>query len=426
MAASADIRLLRQPYAAMPMSVTGEGVAASGADLWHSAGYTGRGVRIGILDAGFARYSELLGSELPGFVTVPLPGEPVYRDITGGGQIHGTAVAEIVHETAPDASLVLVNYSNDIDFPAAVAYLRSQGVDLITNSTGSFLWGPGDGTGPVNDAVTAAVQSGVFFSQASGNHAQRHWSGAYADSDGDGWNNFAADLNSNAFSQSVTAGTPIQVELKWDDPYNNACNDFDLYVLDAAFQIVAGSSGWQDCARNPGQHPVEAVSFTAPSTGAYRIAVARFDYAGNPAPRPNARLDLYSFTHELSLRTPAGSLVIPADNAAATTAGAYNWGTPGAIESYSSQGPTLDGRAKPDLVGPDHVSTSPLTFGTFSGTSAAAPHVGAAAALFKQAQPGATPAQIKAFLKGRATDFMGGANNIALRPRRAAARRPSP
>ncbi|MFZ1753621.1 MAG: S8 family serine peptidase, partial [Caldilineaceae bacterium] len=40
----------------------------------------------------------------------------------------------------------------------------------------------------------------------------------------------------------------------------------------------------------------------------------------------------------------------------------------------------------------------------FSGTSAAAPHVAGAAALVKQAYPQASPAEIRAFLQGRALD----------------------
>lgn len=61
----------------------------------------------------------------------------------------------------------------------------------------------------------------------------------------------------------------------------------------------------------------------------------------------------------------------------------------GDLASYSSQGPTQDGRRGIDLAGPSHVSTvarGPVeeVFG-FNGTSAAAPHVAGAAALLYQA-----------------------------------------
>jgi hypothetical protein len=75
------------------------------------------------------------------------------------------------------------------------------------------------------------------------------------------------------------------------------------------------------------------------------------------------------------------------------------------VESFSSEGPTLDGRKKPDLAGPDHtMSFAYASVGekNFSGTSAAAPHVGAAAALYRQAFPDATPDAIVRFFAERA------------------------
>src|SRR5205807_741546 len=49
-----------------------------------------------------------------------------------------------------------------------------------------------------------------------------------------------------------------------------------------------------------------------------------------------------------------------------------------AIPDYSTEGPTDDGRMKPDLAAPTAVA---VVGGYFSGTSAAAPHVGGEAAL---------------------------------------------
>jgi subtilisin family serine protease len=81
------------------------------------------------------------------------------------------------------------------------------------------------------------------------------------------------------------------------------------------------------------------------------------------------------------------------------------------FEAYSSRGPTIDGRAKPDLVAPANVSSA--TYGAFracagsgfAGTSAAAPHVAGAAALVKEANPSFGSAALRAFLESRALDL---------------------
>ena len=68
-------------------------------------------------------------------------------------------------------------------------------------------------------------------------------------------------------------------------------------------------------------------------------------------------------------------------------------------------------RQKPDLTAADGVATTlPGASGLnpFYGTSAAAPHAAAIAALVKQAVPTATPAQVGNFLKATALDIMTG------------------
>jgi len=65
-------------------------------------------------------------------------------------------------------------------------------------------------------------------------------------------------------------------------------------------------------------------------------------------------------------------------------------------------------RAKPDISAADGVATTlPAGSGLnpFFGTSAAAPHAGAIAALAKSAQPGKTPAQIRTAIVGGALDI---------------------
>ena len=86
--------------------------------------------------------------------------------------------------------------------------------------------------------------------------------------------------------------------------------------------------------------------------------------------------------------------------------GAAHWNDVRAIEFYSSQGPTPDGRVKPDIVGADCGATalSPLDEHNdgFCGTSQAAPHVAGMAALVRQRFPDYSPAQVADYLKDSA------------------------
>jgi hypothetical protein len=156
------------------------------------------------------------------------------------------------------------------------------------------------------------------------------------------------------------------------------------------------------------QPPTEFRCYTN-SSGAQQnleVAIRRAQASASP------RLDLWIYQSPQSLEHPvvAGSVLEPATSPKTFAAGAVCWNST-TVESFSSQGPTIDGRIKPDIAGPDGVSSgtygsSPACNGAgFYGTSAAAPHVGGAAALVKQANPSFSPAQIQSFLVDRAVDL---------------------
>jgi subtilisin family serine protease len=138
----------------------------------------------------------------------------------------------------------------------------------------------------------------------------------------------------------------------------------------------------------------------------YAIGIKANHVTGKPV-----RFDLFVYPGpNLEHRVAEGSITEPGTSPAALTVGAACW-LDNSLETYSSQGPTIDARTKPDLVGPDSVSS--FSFGLFSGcgvsgfagTSAATPHVAAAAALVKQANPGFGPDELQAYLQERALDL---------------------
>ncbi len=400
-----QVRLPLRPIAAD--EITGKGVAVIGADEWHEADVTGTGSRIAVFDIGFEGYESLLGSELPESVTVHSCRQD--GDISGDGVTHGTAVAEVVHEVAPGASLYLANFNTEVEFANCIDWFIEQNIDVVNMAVGFFASGPGDGTGEVNEMVDEATANGILWVNSAGNEADAHWQGPWDDLDVDGFLNFHDEDETNYVD--AREGDFIQIILKWDDPYGESCNDYDLYLFEPTVTtIVAGSEDFQDfCLSGIDSFPVEGFSYQAPVTGRYHIAVGSF------VSDELANFHLYSFAQScpaLQYCSAAGSILEPADSPDVLTVGAVPWNATDDVESFSSQGPTEDGRIKPDIVAPDGVSS--VTFGVFFGTSASVGHVSGAAGLIKQWHPEWDRQQIRDELLSRAIDIgEPGADNVS-------------
>jgi subtilisin family serine protease len=376
--------------------VNGEEVAASLASAWHAKGITGAGVKVAIIDGGFGGLSQRQASG-------DIPSQVGTADFCGGrfstNTVHGTAVTEIVHEMAPGAALYLACTTDEFSVAQAEQWAKQNGAQVINMSAGFFLSGRGDGSGVVGSAAADARASGILWVNAAGNHAQGHWTGTFSDTNGDKYEDFAAGDEGNTFTlrnNEVVCGY-----LRWDEwPYG--ASDFDLALVQSStFQPIGAST----IVQNGSTPPIEGVC--AVNTTGADASVAWVIYGSRVVSNP--RLDLFSTHDPIQFFVPAGSIIDPATNAAVMAAGAICWQTSG-LEFYSSQGPTIDGRPKPDIAGQDSVSSA--TYGTFSscpsafaGTSAASPTVAGAAALVKQANPSFGPAQLETYLQKSAIDL---------------------
>ena len=391
-----------------------EAATAHGATAWHSAGFKGQGVRIGVIDTGFSGFRVLMGSELPSSVEARC-----YTDIdtfthnladcdNADTSSHGTAVTEAAFDIAPEATYYIANPRSYGDLAVAVDWMIDHDVDTINYSLGEIWSGPGDGTSPYSDSplrtVDAAVAGGITWVNAAGNSATETWFGNFSDPDGNGYHNFTENDNCNTFD--VEEGNPyVLAFLRWDDGWQGSDEDLDLELYRVfsfigttlrIHPILAGGVTFQD--GESGDIPFEEVFYEVSSAGTYCLAVGNYSDTS-----PGwIQLQIWS-PEELEHYTPHHSIGEPADssNPGLLAVGAANILDTFTIEDFSSQGPTNDDRIKPDIVGADNVRSA--AYGElFPGTSQASPHVAGLAVLVKQRFPDYTPHQVTNYLKSHA------------------------
>jgi len=366
--------------------IDGEGIGIVGADTWHSAGFTGAGLRIGVLDLGFAGYQSLLGAELPDQVTLERFG---WID---ENEVHGAACAEIIHEIAPDAELFFAWYDGtDAAMGEAVDWLMQHDVDIISHSAGGLV-GPRDGSEWDARLVDDLAGRGVLWVNSAGNEGLAHYRGIFTDQDGDGFHEFAPGEEIMPLYNSGG----VLVFLTWEDNWGQAEQDYELFLYDGAGNKLAASQEAQE--GEVGQEPAEGIMYDTGGDTVYAVVSA---YDVDQA----VTLDIFTDSGtEVGYPSPAYSVCPPGDAVGALTVGAVNWWDD-SLADYSSQGPTSDGRLKPEVSAPAGVSGATYGPNGFDGTSASCPHVAGTAALVWQAYPQFSRQEVMDYILNNAVDL---------------------
>jgi len=415
--------------------VISEGASVIGAPDWQRAGLTGEGTGVVILDGEFGNYRRLLGRELPPADRVIARSFRSDRRMFPKGResefVHGTAVAEIIYDIAPGATLYLGAFETDVEWRQAIEWAISQRPNVISTS---WFWRSGcfRGDGMFEPLFRRARQNGIFWSTSAGNQADRHWEGTFTDQNGNSRHEFAGRDEDITIEVELVEGeirgrrmpvATLGFVLSWDASCTGARDDYDVVIFPSDEPRRRGEGDWT---WRPGV-PIKTSWWTFGFPDSRVGARKRFSVVIERKRRGAraARFDLVMFSCErcrsLEHVEPRGSISInePAISPNVMTVGAVHhgrcpsWACPeGPLLWYSSRGPAKDGRTKPDIAAPSHVSTvsygryvSMERYWGFGGTSAAQPHVAGAALLVKQAFPEWGPEQIQRFLEERAEDL---------------------
>ncbi len=447
LAALPEVRKVRQAIPAMTHAVNvSQGDATHGApEARGFFGVTGAGVKVGVISDGVDSLATLQASgDLPATVQV-LPGQ------AGVGN-EGAAMLEIVHDLAPGASLAFATANPDeATFAQNILDLAAAGCNIIVDDIIYLDESPFE-DGPVAQAVNTVTAAGVLYFSSAGNEGNKTdltsgtWEGDFLASPaadpaplaGANLHNFGDGLNS--ILVEFGGGNPPL--LIWAEHYDlatgSASTDFDLYDMDGALTTIFDASTDVQDGVGGDDFPIEFIG--GGTFGGERLLIDKFA-AGTTSSVP--MLNLIVFRGELDdARTTPGatrghSSAAAAFSVAATPAAAsFDGVTPdgpypglftaaNASESFTSDGPrriilsptgaeltpgnrTSTGgvvRQKPDLTAADGVATAAPGFNPFYGTSAAAPHAAAIAALLKSAVPSLTPAEVRTALVSSAIDI---------------------
>jgi subtilisin family serine protease len=360
------------------------------------------------------------------------------------GTDEGRAMMQLITDIAPGANQAFhTAFGGQAAFAQGIIDLASAGCNVIVDDIIYFAE-PMFQDGIVAQTVDSIVDSGVTYFSSAINADRKSYESAFSSSGiqitiGGSPFGVAHDFDPGVRvdiyeSICIPGNASLAVSFQWDSPYFSvsgnpgSSNDLDIFVTnDEGTLVLAGSAS-----PNIGGDPIEVFIFTNTSAQAGNFNLLITNFSG---PDP-AVMKYVIFNSTISINeydTAAGTSFGHPNAAGAEAVAAAFYGntpefgvTPAVVESFSSAGgvpiifdvngnrlPAPEVRNKPEITAPDGTNTTffgssdvePDGFPNFFGTSAAAPHAAAVAALLLEKQPALLPNEVYAALEQTALDM---------------------
>ncbi len=383
----------------------------------------------------------------------PYPMEDLYTD-------EGRAMAEIVHEMAPGAEIAFHSaFLGVASWADGVLKLADAGCQVLVDDV-IYLTMSAYQDGELSQAIEQAVKEhDIVYLSAAGNARAQAVEMAYNDIDpdnddgpmakipkGNDYHNWNPEGFDDTLNVLIEPGRSVRFSLFWENPYSGtlgagATTDYDLYILDENGSMITSSDNTQGTIEAPMGDPYEFTGiYNYSETDDLHIKIVVNKHHG---PAVNFKLMFWGGGISISqaVRSHDPTMMIGHNksdyvmNVAAVNfneadSNGERQNNPRRVDPtfytslggytailFSATGETLaepEYRFAPDIASIDGANTSFFwadsdidddDLPNFFGTSAAAPHAAAIAALMRQANPALSSKEICDLMREAATDI---------------------
>jgi hypothetical protein len=434
--------------------VTSQGDVSMHADTGRSTfGVDGSGIKVGVLSDSFAFVASPITTMAQDIANGDLPADTTIlqdlQDLPNGtdGTDEGRAMAQIIHDTAPGASIAFATAEGgQANFANNIIALRNAGAQVIVDDV-QYFYEPMFQDGVIAQAVNQVVADGAIYFSAAGNEGHAGYESPFIDGGSGTLGGLTETFHNFGTTVSGVPSTLLQINQVADTTYIfqwanaaasaspgvGAITDLDF----AGYSDAAATNElFHFTVNEVGGDPINDLTATGARTFYLRVGLA-----SGPAP---AALKIVAFDDRVTYGANSTNIndgTAYGHNAAtgAIAVGAADYRStpefgvsPPLVESFSSGGPTniwVDSaghilsspevRLTPAITAPDGVNTSFFgkdttgpngdadSFPNFFGTSAAAPAAAATAALLLQERPGLSLPYLRSLLMNSAIDMDG-------------------